>query len=82
MHYNVVIWPQVVPLAADLKQRLTGKSAAPQRGRNWERVAAGSKTPLAKTAEDRCVIDSSGNRQDLFTRGRVERECSCTSCSL
>ena len=24
-HFNVVNWPQIVPLAADLKRRLTGK---------------------------------------------------------
>ncbi len=31
-HFNVVNWPQVVPVAADLKQRLTGK-VPPQRAR-------------------------------------------------
>jgi thioesterase domain-containing protein len=54
-HINVVVWPQVVPLAADLKQRLTGK-VPPQRSRNWERTAAGGKTP-AKAAENHCAID-------------------------
>ena len=28
-HFNVVNWPQVVPLAADLKRRLTGKVPTP-----------------------------------------------------
>lgn len=30
MHFNVVNWPQVVPLAADLKRRLVGKAATPE----------------------------------------------------
>ena len=59
MHFNVVNWPQVVPLAADLKQRLTGK-VPPQRGRNGE-GAAGGKTP-AETAEDHCAIGSADLR--------------------
>jgi thioesterase domain-containing protein len=60
MHFNVVNWPQVVPLAADLKQRLTGK-VPPQRGRDWKRAAAGGKTP-AETAEDHCAIGSADLR--------------------
>ena len=59
-HLNVVVWPQVVPLAADLKQRLTGK-VPPQRGRDWKRAAAGGKTP-AETAEDHCAIGSADLR--------------------
>ena len=58
-HFNVVFWPQVVPLAADLKQRLTGK-VPPQRGRNGE-GAAGGKTP-AETAEDHCSTGSADLR--------------------
>jgi thioesterase domain-containing protein len=59
-HLNVVTWPQVVPVAADLKQRLTGK-VPPQRGRDWKRAAAGGKTP-AETAEDHCAIGSADLR--------------------
>jgi thioesterase domain-containing protein len=74
MHWNVVIWPQVVPLAADLKRRLTGK-VPPRPGRNWERPAPGGKTP-AETAENHCAIGTADLRICSFVAGRDARAAS------